>query len=136
MVVDVDEFQRKEQELKTRQKKDFDRHHGARNLPVLAEGDPVWLPDKETEGMVRREVSPQSYEVTTTDGVYRRNRQDLIELPDHPVANQQDEDNVHQTATQGQPPDTEDQPPDEVETQRRRSLRQSRQPDRFDPSWS
>ena len=42
MLVDVDEFQ----------KKDFDRHHGARNLPVLAEGDTVWLPDKETEGMV------------------------------------------------------------------------------------
>ena len=52
MLVDVDLFRRKEQELKTRLKKDFDHHHGARDLPALSEGDLVWLLDKETESMV------------------------------------------------------------------------------------
>ena len=70
-----------------------------------------------------QEVGPQSLEVTTSECSYRRNRRDLIRLP-----NSSDHDHV----------DTSDQ--DETTTvdqldEPRRSTRSSQPPERFDPSW-
>ena len=61
----------KDKHLKIRQKQNFDSHHGVRELPPLAQGDTVWVPDRESEGTTQEEVAPHSYEVTTADGTYR-----------------------------------------------------------------
>ena len=71
-----------DQRNKARQKRDFDTHHGARQLPSLQPGDQVWLPERECEGEVQEEVAQQSYTVQSEDGSFRRNRQDLIRLPE------------------------------------------------------
>ena len=68
--------------LKARQKDNHDSHRGARVLPHLSPGDSVWMPDHHTEASVEQEVGPQSFQVTTSDGSYCRNRRDLIRLPD------------------------------------------------------
>ena len=103
-VVHVEELRKKERDLQERQKQDFDRHHGARKLPALKEGDQGWLPDRATEGTVGEEVSPRSYEVTRADGVYRRNRRDILQLPDPPLDDQQDSSNDSQaTYRRGRP---------------------------------
>lgn len=72
----------KDQQLKARQKKNFDRHHGVRELSPLGPGDTVWIPDRSSEAQVSDQVHHRSYEVTTEDGTFRRNRKDLIVLPD------------------------------------------------------
>ena len=50
----------KEEQLKMRQKENFDTHHGFRTSPEIAPGDRVWVPDQETEGSVQDEVMPRS----------------------------------------------------------------------------
>ena len=136
IVVDAEELRKKERDLRERQKQDFNRHHGARKLPDLKEGDQVWLPDRATEGTVGEEVSPRSYEVTTADGVYRRNRQDILQLPNPPLDDQQDSSEDSQATGQDQPTDEEDQPPEQEQVEVRRSSRELRKPPRWDPSWS
>ena len=68
--------------IKGRQKENHDLHHGARALPSLNPGDSIWIPDRQVEATVDQEVGPQSYEVNSSDGSYRRNRRDLISLSD------------------------------------------------------
>ena len=53
----------------------------------------------------------RAYEVTTADGVYRRNRQDFIHLPELPLNDQQVSSNDSNATGQDQPTDEEDQPP-------------------------
>ena len=77
-LLDVDLLREKEEQLNNRQKENFDKHHGARRLPALSPGDTVRIPDQEMEGNVVDEVMPQSFEVRTENGVYRRNRRHLI----------------------------------------------------------
>ena len=77
-LLDIDLLREKEEQLKNRQKENFDKHHGARRLPALSPGDKVWIPDQEMEGNVVDEVMPQSFEVRTENGVYRRNIRHLI----------------------------------------------------------
>lgn len=114
---------------KARQKKNFDSHHGARELSPLLPGDQVWVPQRECEGEVQEEVTPRSYTVETEDGSVRRNRRDLIRLPncESSESSQQTESNVDQETQQSESNTTP-----EV----RRSSRTSRPPERLDPSWS
>ena len=53
----------KNKHRKIRQKQNFDSHHGVQELPPLAQGDTVWIPDHESEGITQEEVAPHSYEV-------------------------------------------------------------------------
>ena len=76
----------KDKKMKQRQKKDFNSHHGARELPPLQPGDHVWIPGRESEAEVEEEVAPQLYQVVTGEGTFRRNRRDLILLPDPDTA--------------------------------------------------
>ena len=46
-LLDIDSLREKEEQLKNRQKENFDKHHGARRLPALSPGDEVWIPDQE-----------------------------------------------------------------------------------------
>ena len=123
----------KDKHLKIRQKQNFDSHHGVRELPPLAQGDTVWVPDRESQGTTQEEVAPHSYEVTTSDGTYHRNRRDLIRM-DSPDRNSEieqmnspDRNKVIEPATN---PDSQNC----SETQIRRSNKTSRPPSRFDPS--
>ena len=121
----------KEKELRDR---DFDHHHGVRELPALTEGETVWLTDCRIEGTVEKEIGCRSYELTTADGVYRRNIQlsdstetGSLEPPlaeDHNPSQEQNEGDQTEKETS----QTEDKTP------MRHSTRPSKIPDRWDPS--
>ena len=105
----------KDEHLKTRQKENFDTHHGVRELPPLTPGDKVWVPDRETEGSMAEEVAPHSYEVTTADGDR-----------DDEQTNFPGQSRVTESTTNADSPGT----------QVRRSSRVPQPPNRLDPSWT
>jgi len=101
----------------------YDQHHGVKELSPLMAGQTVWMPDRKEEAKVVQEAGTRSYEVETSEGTYRRNRRDLIPLPET------------------QPDDTnssvnEEMPNDKTEPALRRSTRVPNPPNRFDPSWN
>ena len=119
----------KDQQLKTRQKRNFDSHHGVRELSPLSPGDTVWMPDRNSEAKVSSEADHRSYEVASEDGTFRRNRKDLIALPDlntnDSITNDSNtNDSITDNSNAGQPLPV------------RRSGRVAQAPDRFDPSWT
>ena len=118
-LIDQQSVKRKDKSNKERQKRNFDSRRGARELPPLESVDLVWLPDKEVEGEVSEEVAPQSYTVESSDGSYRRNRKDIICLP-----------NSQQSGT------SDDIEPKKTSSTVHRSSRHSKLPERLDPSWA
>lgn len=69
----------KMQGLKNRQKANFDKHHGARPLRPLADGQTVWVTDRQEYGVIAGKApQPRSYLVRTQRGEFRRNRSFLI----------------------------------------------------------
>ena len=123
---------------KTRQKKNFDSHHGVRELPPLLPGDRVWLPQKGCEGEVQQEVAPRSYTVKLEDGSTCRNRRDLVQLPDTEPDTEMSE--VSQSNTNNPSELNASQQSELNESSAspkvRRSNRTSQPPNRLDPSWS
>ena len=119
-LIDPASVRRRDEHNKERQRKNFDNHRGARELPQLQPGDSVWLPDKKVAGKAGEVVAPQSFNVLSEDGSYRRNRRDIIRLPDPPAP----AENMSQNTRS----------PDESPEPLRRSTRDSRPPNRFDPS--
>ena len=135
-IPDLTSVQAKDQKSKARQKKDFDTHHGARELPPLQPGVQVWVSGKESEAEVQGEVAPQSYGVETEDGTFRRNRQQLIRLPNSESTNSSETHDQTNTAVPIEET-TSSAPSESVATPLvRRSNRHSRPPERLDPSWS
>ena len=123
-VADPHLVRERDESSKSQQQSDYDRYHGVRQLPSLSPGDTVWIPDRQEEGTVTQESGTRSFEVQTPDGTYRRNRRALIQMPD--ITNRTETDNsdlITNDTNSSEPPI-------------RRSGRQSRQPDRYDPSWS
>lgn len=108
----------RDKQQKQRQERTFNRRHGARELPELVPGDTVWVPDRNSEATVQDETNPRSYEIETADGNYRRNRRDLIQLPEQPTQV------------------VEEMPTEETDTTSRRSSRTVCAPERYDPSWA
>ena len=51
-------------------------------MTPLKPGDRVWIPQRQREGEVQEEVAPRSYTVESGGDTIRRNRRDLIRLPD------------------------------------------------------
>ena len=80
-VPDLTSVKARDQQSKARLKRNHDAHHGARELPPLKPGDQVWIPQRKREGEVQDEVAPQSYNVDSGGDTIRRNRRDLIRLP-------------------------------------------------------
>ena len=60
-IPDLSEVRARDKRNKARQKRNHDTHRGARELPQLQPGDQVWVPQRQREGEVQREVAPQSY---------------------------------------------------------------------------
>ena len=78
----MSQLQNKENKIKKRQQKHFNRRHKATNLKPLRKGDNVWLPDRKCKGIVIQNYAPRSYVVQTEEqGTYRRNRKMLLPLP-------------------------------------------------------
>lgn len=80
-LLDTDKLQDQEQNYRLKQKTNFDRHHAARNLPTLQEGQEVYVPDRKQYGTVQDQHSERSYVVRTPTGTYRRNRTQLNRMP-------------------------------------------------------
>ena len=78
-------FKTKDHVDKARQKRNFDSHHGARTLPSLMLGDIVWLPDRQTEGVVQDKVASQSFQVESPDAVWTKRHLFLCQISNkHP----------------------------------------------------
>ena len=126
----------KDKKSKARQKQDFDSHHGARELPLLQPGDQVWVSGRETEAEVQGEVAPQSYVVETEDGTFRRNRQQLVRLPNSETENTSGSHDRAETTEPIEESTSNESSESIVPPLIRRSTRHSRPPERLDPSWS
>ena len=110
-VPDREEVRTRDQRMKQRQKKNFDSHHGARTLPVLKTGDRVWIPTRQKEGTVQSGVAPRSLLVSTEDGSeLRRNRKDIIELPQPNVGEQETQTEREQERSPTSKPQTPPRP--------------------------
>ena len=80
-IPDREIVRQREEQSKQKMKKNFDKRHKVVTLPSLRKGDEVWIPEFETSGTVMEETHPRSYRVQTPRGALRRNRRDLISLP-------------------------------------------------------
>nr|XP_050031134.1 uncharacterized protein K02A2.6-like [Dermacentor andersoni] len=79
---DFEELAAFERSQRQRQKRDYDRRHGVRDLPELSEGTDVWIVDLQREGVVRGSTDePRSYWVDSGETSLRRNRTHLVPLP-------------------------------------------------------
>lgn len=75
------EVEEKENQLKLRNKKNFDSSKGAKELSQLKSGAEVWITDMKRWGtVVKDDKHPRSYIVDTEKGAIRRNRKHLVEL--------------------------------------------------------
>ena len=130
-VPDAEKVRARDKQNKDRQKKNFDQHHGVRRLPDLRPGDRVWIPAKQTEATVESQVAPRSLQLSTDRGSeIRRNRRDIIALPDSSEADPppSNETNTSQDDTHSQKqPDSDNSQPQRP----RRSSRQSVPPTRY-----
>ena len=124
-IPDPDTVRERDMRSKGRQQNNYDRHHRVRELPSLNLGDAVWIPDRQEEGIVTGESGTRSFEVQTSEGSYRRNRRALVQMPEDPIRNETDNSELSSTTKPVRP-----------KSPVRRSSRQPRPPDRFDPSWS
>ena len=77
----TEKLREKERRIRDRIKRNFDKRHGVKNLKPLSPGDTVWIPEHEAGGTVVRESNTRSYVVQTDNGTFRRNRRDLILMP-------------------------------------------------------
>ena len=114
----------KERQLRQKQKENYDRRHGVKELPSLLPGDLVWVTDRQEEGTVQEQVGPRSYGVKTSAGSFRRNRRSLTSLP------QSNESSQNESEESVQPDST----PLSTAQTLRRSTRITSRPDRYDPS--
>ena len=77
-------LQEKEETSRVNMKLNFDKHHSAKSLPVLRNGDEVWLRDRKESGRVQAQScsnTDRSYVVKTPTTTVRRNRVQLNKLP-------------------------------------------------------
>lgn len=64
----LDRFREKEDLLKQRQKRNFDRRHIAKSLDLLEKGDKAWISDMKKYGeIVSTAAHPRSYNVDTEE---------------------------------------------------------------------
>ena len=84
----------KERKSKKRNKRNFDSRHKVRDLQPLQPGDTVWIPENKSNGTIIEQSNPRSYTVRVQNGTIRRNRRDLIVLPDPQESDSTEEQNT------------------------------------------
>ena len=72
---------KKDRELKTTQKRNYNGRHRTSEQAISEAGDEVWITDKNENGEVEDMVGPRSYTVRIHTGTARRNRLHLNRLP-------------------------------------------------------
>lgn len=78
------DFLQKENYLKNRSERNYNKRHNAKNMDSLNIGDSVWIVDVRKYGKIIEICEePRSYIVETDFGQYRRNRWHLILAPYH-----------------------------------------------------
>ena len=83
---DMDNLKRTEQTYRQKQKQNYDRRHRAHDMPLLQQGDHVWVKDILERGTVMSNAgTPRSYIVETARGTLRRNRYHLSPTPIAPA---------------------------------------------------
>ena len=79
------DFAQKDQHLKNRQKRNFDRRTCAKKLGRLEENDRVWIKTNDKDGMegvvIREAEEPESYLLEREGRTIRRNRKHITALP-------------------------------------------------------
>ena len=82
---DLGEFRQVDDQYKQKLKKQFDRRHRVRELPVLDDNTPVYISSGSntptTPGSVVHTAGQRTYQVQTPTGITRRNRSFLQERP-------------------------------------------------------
>ena len=73
----------KDEEMKDRQIRDFNNHHGIRELPPITTGEKVWVADQKVEGIVSREKEERSYEITTPKGKVCHNHGHVVVMTEN-----------------------------------------------------
>ena len=79
-VIASEGLNKKDSELKQRQKENYDSCHRVHDLPPLTAGDQVYLPQLKTNATVQREYGERSYIVSTPNGQVRRSKRHLNSL--------------------------------------------------------
>ena len=100
--------------LRKQNKKNFDNCHKARELQPLRPGDTVWIPENKSNGTVVEQSNTRSYTVRVQDGTIRRNRRDLIAMPDPQESESTDEQS---TVRDGREPMQNQRSPDTALTE-------------------
>ncbi len=90
------EFKNADDQLKTQQKRDFDKRHRAHELPDLHVGTHVWVKTGEQDPIPGRVVGtaarPRSYVVDVPTGQLERNRKHLTVIPDATLVSDPEDD--------------------------------------------
>ena len=92
------DFAERDRRYKEKQKKDFDRRHRARPLPVLPDDSEVWVNTQRSQvsgQVVSTAATPRSYIIDVPTGRVRRNRAHIIPQPITSTNN--DEPSSHDT---------------------------------------
>ena len=136
-VPDYSAVAEKDRREKEKQAGNFNARHAAKELPTLLPGDTVYMTDRERAGTVLSETTPRSYLVQTPEGAFRRNRSQVIQMPQsdpeaEPHQSVSDSDNVDNRST---PVPTELSEGQKTYPTRLRSGKSLRPPERFDSSW-
>lgn len=131
VVPDPSLIREREEKLRERTQRNYDQHHGVRELEPLSSGQSVWIPDRGEEAQVLQEAG--TYEVQTSEGgVYHRNRRALVDLPN----SESIETTETGTDLQEHAAETQETTHTNTQEQPRRSSRQSQAPERLDTSWT
>ena len=77
--VPLSQLRNTDEEIRKKQKGNYDKRHRSRDLAPLKEGDSVFLLDRREHGHVlRKATEPRSYYIATDSGTFRRNRHNVI----------------------------------------------------------
>ena len=77
--VPLSQLRNTDEEIRKKQKGNYDKRHRSRDLAPLKEGDSVFLLDRREHGHVLRKAKePRSYYIATDSGTFHRNRHNII----------------------------------------------------------
>ena len=103
-------LEEKERASRLNMKLNFDKYHAVKSLPILRNGDEVWLRDRMESGRVERQLngeSSRSYVTATPTATVRRNRIQLNKLPDGSGSKRKPaEPNLKSKSPEVKPPET------------------------------
>ena len=74
-------LRKKEKAIRERQRRNFNSRHHTKELQPLKKGERVWIRGSDEQAVVTEELPNRSYVVQTPHNTYRRNRRDLIVVP-------------------------------------------------------